>query len=634
MVGPVPELHREPSGPRFRTPALPFRAIHRRSPDKSCPQGREEIGECQAICCETRGLGTATLSPTRLFRDGSLFRGYSSVLRSKRVREKVSRKLGTGVIARLGGLVILAGLATGFLLVLAASPAQAGWVLPSNTISSPSSTTYNPKVGIGPGGATTVVWQVDDNFDDIIQAITRPNSTGSFGAPVTLFQQNFVNNIIPEIAIGPKGATDVVWTSQSGSFSNATYSGRPGNTGPFSGPVAMDLGANDELPYPDVAAGPGGRLAVVWTGSAGANSRIQARVRTGTAASFSAIENLSALGGNALYPKVAITPNGDTTAIWQRWNGAGNTVQASTRPAGSSSFQPPEDLSGPSQDASRPKIAVARDGRTTIVWQNNVAGKGGLQAATRGSGASSFGNPVDIDTPGSASEPDLAVGPDGTVTVVWVELIGADWIVRSATRKSGTGSFEERNLATAISGAAPQVTTGADGTTVVTWRSPNSAGGGIKAATRRPNTTSFSSPISLSPDNVDAGIGRPAAGPEGTIVVVWSSVDGLVRQVTRLPDPLLGKPVVKGPGSAGHNRKTGFRVRIRNTGFATAKGLVIKVRGKGLRAGIRAGSLLGRKSKAVKVPLRFRKKGKVKVTFTVTTKNAGKKSVRKTVRVR
>ncbi len=534
----------------------------------------------------------------------------------------------TVAVVLVAGLLALLGPAT--------QPAGAGWVLPSSTISPASSTTYNPKAGIGPGGATTVVWQLDDNFDDIIQATTRPGATGQFGNPVTVFQSNLINNIIPEIAIGPGGATEVVWTGQSGSYSNASYSGRAGSSGAFSSPaLAMELGLNDELPYPDVAAGPGGQVTVVWVGSSGANSLVHARVKPGAGEPFSAKEDLSALGGDALYPKVATAPNGDTTAVWQRWNGSGYTVQAATRPAGAAAFLAPEDLSDPGLNARYPQVGFARDGRTTVVWQVLEASQGDLQAATRAPGANSFGEPVDIATPGSASEPDLAIGPNGDVTVVWAELVGADWLVQSATRRSGAGSFDLRDIAVPeISGSAPQITTGADGTTVVTWRSPNQVGNGIKAATRRPVDSDFSAPINLSPADVDAGIARLASGPEGTIVAVWSSVDGLVRQATRLADPRLGKLAVTGPGKAKRSKPSTFRVRIRNVGYGSARSVVVRAKGIGARATRKVGSLPGRSSKSVKVPLKFTKRGKARVTFTLTSKNAGNKTMKKVVRVR
>jgi hypothetical protein len=117
--------------------------------------------------------------------------------------------------------------------------------------------------------------------------------------------------------------------------------------------------------------------------------------------------------------------------------------------------------------------------------------------------------------------------------------------------------------------------------------------------------------------------------------VVWpNSTDNRIRSTTRLPDPSLARPVVKGPAKAKRGRKTTYRVRIRNTGFGAATGVGIRVKGKGVAVSRKAGSLGGRKSKTVKLPVRFKKKGRVRVTFTVSAKNAGKKRVKKTVRVK
>ena len=107
-----------------------------------------------------------------------------------------------------------------------------------------------------------------------------------------------------------------------------------------------------------------------------------------------------------------------------------------------------------------------------------------------------------------------------------------------------------------------------------------------------------------------------------------------LRSATRMRIPKLNRPVVKGPGKVKRNRKATFRVTIRNIGDGTVTGLRIGARGKGVKASKKAGSLAAGKLKTVKVPLKFGKRGKVKVTFTVTSKNAGKKAVKKVVRVR
>lgn len=87
---------------------------------------------------------------------------------------------------------------------------------------------------------------------------------------------------------------------------------------------------------------------------------------------------------------------------------------------------------------------------------------------------------------------------------------------------------------------------------------------------------------------------------------------------------------VSGPDRVRPNRKTTFRVKIRNSGFATARGVKLKVRG--ALSGTRlVGSVPPQGSRTVKVrATSASRRGKRKATFLVTANNSVRKeSVRK-----
>ncbi|MCB0829221.1 MAG: hypothetical protein KDB62_10485, partial [Solirubrobacterales bacterium] len=99
------------------------------------------------------------------------------------------------------------------------------------------------------------------------------------------------------------------------------------------------------------------------------------------------VQDLSAAGQNATQPRVTTGPDGAATAIWRRSNGTNNIIQAATRPPGGS-FSPPVDLSAPGQDADAPQVVTAPDGTTTVVWQRSDGANVIIQARTRPSGGS------------------------------------------------------------------------------------------------------------------------------------------------------------------------------------------------------------------------------------------------------
>ena len=109
------------------------------------------------------------------------------------------------------------------------------------------------------------------------------------------------------------------------------------------------------------------------------------------------------------------------------------------------------------------------------------------------------------------------------------------------------------------------------------------------------------------------------------------------------PEPVPPKPVgmakinkvkVSGPVKAKRKKKATYEVKISNSGDAAATGVRLKVSGKGLSFNTSVGKVGAKKTKTVKVKVKPKKPGKVKAKFKVTSKNAGGKTVKKTITVK
>jgi hypothetical protein len=98
--------------------------------------------------------------------------------------------------------------------------------------------------------------------------------------------------------------------------------------------------------------------------------------------------------------------------------------------------------------------------------------------------------------------------------------------------------------------------------------------------------------------------------------------------------PRIKRISVRGPAKTKWGRKALYTVKIRNTGDAQAKRVRLKVRGKGIRYSKSVGRIQGGKTRKVKIKLKPKKPGKVKLTFKVTSKNAGGKTVKKKIKVK
>jgi hypothetical protein len=91
---------------------------------------------------------------------------------------------------------------------------------------------------------------------------------------------------------------------------------------------------------------------------------------------------------------------------------------------------------------------------------------------------------------------------------------------------------------------------------------------------------------------------------------------------------------VSGPSKVLKGNKATYKVSITNGGNATAKGVRLKVTGKGVSFNTSVGKIGAKKTKTVKVKNKFKKRGKIKAKFKVTSNNAGGKTKTKKIKVK
>jgi hypothetical protein len=183
---------------------------------------------------------------------------------------------------------------------------------------------------------------------------------------------------------------------------------------------------------------------------------------------------------------------------------------------------PPTDVSAAGQDTGEPQVAIAPDGTTTVVWQRDLDGI--TPAATRPAGSSSFGAIQPLSDPQPLSSgPQVAVAPDGETTVVWGQLVGGTFTIQARIRPAGSSTFGAvQNLATnqgsGVSGS-PRVAVAADGATTVTWTGQPDI---IRAATRAAGSNTFGPVEDLSVVGENAAAPRVAVAGDGTTTVAWN----------------------------------------------------------------------------------------------------------------
>jgi uncharacterized repeat protein (TIGR02543 family) len=411
------------------------------------------------------------------------------------------------------------------------------WNLPAAPLSAPGA--YPPQVAVAPDGTTTVVWSRDDGSGNYtVQARTRPAASDTFGAVQDLSGPSD-DDLLPQVAVAPDGTTTVVWYRLVGSNYIVQARTRPAGSDTFGAVQDLSDPAGGNSRRPQVAVGVDGATTVVWRQD-GTPNRIFAATRpAGSGAFGSAVPLSGPTGDDASGPQVAVGADGATTVVWRLDlpPGSSGRIQASTRPAGSGTFGSAVPLSGPSDSDLDPKVAVAPDGATTVVWRQYDDSAGGccwiVQASTRPAGSGTFGVVEDLSASGAqpgdgATEPEVAVAPDGATTVVWSRDDGSEAIVQARTRPAGSNTFGAVEPLSASGEFAryAQVAVAPDGATTVVWSRNNLSDYIVQARTRPAGSGTFGAVQDLSAPAIFPFLPQLAIGGDGMTTVVWNRFDG------------------------------------------------------------------------------------------------------------
>jgi hypothetical protein len=95
----------------------------------------------------------------------------------------------------------------------------------------------------------------------------------------------------------------------------------------------------------------------------------------------------------------------------------------------------------------------------------------------------------------------------------------------------------------------------------------------------------------------------------------------------------LSRPTIKGPARAKLRKPVTYRVTVKNTGDATATGIRLSIKGRGVSVNVPEGNLAPGKSRTARIKVRFKKPGRIKATVKATAKNAATVRASKKIRV-
>ncbi len=334
---------------------------------------------------------------------------------------------------------------------------------PSGVVGSPKTLSdpngSSPQVAVSGEGTATVTWNQyvpipDSQFSQFVVQAARLSADGTVGGVSTL-TGTAEASLTPDVAVDSDGVATIVW------LANSQVKARRFDA---SGPVGSEtlLSSGFDAGAPQVAVGTDGAATVTWATSA-TPSKVKA-VRWEKLGSTSAIFDLSDPTRSAASPRIAAGPAGVATIGFYQSDGTKDRVQlvrlGSSGPAGTAA-----NLSAAGQNASNPQVAVGGDGTTTVVWRRSDGTTNRAQAV-RVAADLSVGSVLDLSAPGQAADsPQVGIGSQGPGTATW-------------TRSDGTNSRVQAGPVAAFTGCDPNCTwtvgaTGGTWSTAGNWSGSN-----------------------------------------------------------------------------------------------------------------------------------------------------------------
>lgn len=280
-------------------------------------------------------------------------------------------------------------------------------------------------------------------------------------------------------------------------------------------PPADISDAGSSISTPDVALDAEGNATAVWTRWNGSADVVEASFRP-AGQPWGAPETLAA----ATSPQVVVDRNGNWTVTWERSAGSDVVIESSSRAPGGSWSEPVAVTEFPQGADPEPFVAVDWEGNNTIVW---------VQEETVMSSFRSFlgewGEPIPLSE-GESFTPQAAMDGRGDATAVWMHYDGSHLVVESAYRPE-QGEWGEARVVSAPGeeGGNPHVAISGgvvgNGNSLVVWRGEDEGEERLRAA-YRPHGGEWGEPVDVSAPGEEVASPRAAIDLDGNALAVWA----------------------------------------------------------------------------------------------------------------
>ncbi len=362
-----------------------------------------------------------------------------------------------------------------------------------------------------------------------LQALSAATaSTGEWSTAMMIEMDNAGSALNPQVALDPSGNGIAVWYQSDGTRYNI-FAARYTIGSGMGAPALIETDNTGDARKPQVASDGAGNAFAVWEQWDGTRYNIWGNRYGGGWSWGTAALIETNNGGSAFNAQVASGAAGNAVAVWQHHDGTRYNIWANqyTPATGWGTAGAIEtDNNG---DATDPQVAVDPNGNAVAVWQQSDGTRYNIWANRYVMGAG-WGNAslIETDNGSPAERAQVAVDISGSATAVWQQFDGTRRNVWANRYVVGTGwgtaaLIESDNAGPAVE---PELAVDAAGNAVAVWQQSDGTRYNL-IANRYVVGVGWGTAAAIETDNSgDAKFAEISVDARGNAVVCWSQNDG------------------------------------------------------------------------------------------------------------
>ncbi len=275
---------------------------------------------------------------------------------------------------------------------------------------------------------------------------------------------------------------------------------------------------------PSAAAGTGGEALAAFTTTIRGRSQVEARVRDPANAPWVRVVLSGTFPTAPSRPAAAIEPAGRAVVAWRVPGGAVRSA-VRDRPHGDWRVIPVAPGGATDDERDFRGAVAAMDGvdrSAALVWAERAAGAWTVRSARRPTSGAAWAETPPLALGPGASEPSLALSPDGTAVAAWTVPSGPDFFATGplyAAVRSTEGAWTAATPLAASGARIPSAGAGYDGRAAVAWEDLT-AGTPSVAVAEAGLGTAWGAPQAVTPGRAP----RVAANASGDLVLSWAAL--------------------------------------------------------------------------------------------------------------